>query len=105
MPGVRNSGHIAPRSTTMTTQPNGLTTRVAEYALQLSPEALSPEVVERTKQLLLDFLGVALGANTRWPLAGATVEGVRRLAGGASGASTVAGQNGRYLPQHAALLN
>src|SRR5205809_1666263 len=39
-----------------------LTERLVEYALALSYEDLPPEVVERTKCLILDTVGCALGA-------------------------------------------
>src|SRR2546422_11062248 len=39
-----------------------LTERLVEYALALSYEDLPPEVVERTKRLILDTVGCALGA-------------------------------------------
>ena len=39
-----------------------LTKRLVEYALALSYEDLPPEVVERTKCLILDTVGCALGA-------------------------------------------
>jgi 2-methylcitrate dehydratase PrpD len=39
-----------------------LTERLVEYAQALSYEELPPEVVERTKCLLLDTVGCALGA-------------------------------------------
>src|SRR5262245_12272258 len=43
-----------------------LTERLVEYALALSYEDLPPEVVERTKRLILDTVGCALGA-APWP--------------------------------------
>src|SRR5262249_60192175 len=39
-----------------------LTERLVEYAQSLSYEDLPPEVVERTKRLILDTVGCALGA-------------------------------------------
>jgi 2-methylcitrate dehydratase PrpD len=39
-----------------------LTERLVEYAQSLSYEALPPEVVQRTKCLILDTVGCALGA-------------------------------------------
>src|SRR5215831_4387542 len=42
------------------------TTRLMEYAQVLSYEDLPPEVVERTKRLILDIVGCALGA-APWP--------------------------------------
>ena len=39
-----------------------LTERLVEYAQTLSYEDLPPEVVERTKRLMLDTIGCALGA-------------------------------------------
>ena len=43
------------------TDATDLTRRVAAYGQQLRYEAISPEAIDRAKQLLLDFIGVALG--------------------------------------------
>jgi 2-methylcitrate dehydratase PrpD len=88
-----------------TTGTSGLTQRVADYALRLRFEAVSAKALDRTKQLLLDFLGVALGGVSYWPAAPAMLHGVRSLAVRSDGASTVVGQSKAYRRQDAALLN
>src|SRR4249919_476517 len=87
------------------TNPTDLTRRVAAYGGQLRYEAISPEAIDRAKQLLLDFIGVALGGAALWSEREALLRSVTALAAGASGDATVAGQNGGFVRQHAALLN
>src|SRR3954471_5348444 len=87
------------------TDAKDLTRRVASYGGHLRYEALSPEAIDRAKQLLLDFIGVALGGAALWSEREALLRSVSALAAGASGDATVAGQNGGCVRQHAALLN
>jgi 2-methylcitrate dehydratase PrpD len=84
---------------------NDLTRRVAAYGSQLKYDTLSPEALERAKQLLLDFLGVALGGASLWSDRDAMLRGVSSLAGGAPGDATVVGQRVGFVRQHAAWLN
>ena len=72
---------------------------------QLRYEAISHEAIDRAKQLLLDFIGVALGGAALWSEREALLRSVAALASGASGDATVAGQSGGFVRQHAALLN
>jgi len=83
----------------------GTTHAVASYALSLRPEAISAEAMDRTKQLFLDFLGVALGGRALAMTSPALLEGVRALAGGTQGPCSVAGDASGHAPQHAALAN
>src|SRR6185436_13746112 len=87
------------------TDATDLTRRVAAYGQQLRYEAISPEAIDRAKQLLLDFIGVVLGGATLWPEREAFLRSVTALASGAWGDATVAGQGGGFVRQHAALLN
>ncbi|MBI4233131.1 MAG: MmgE/PrpD family protein [Chloroflexi bacterium] len=84
---------------------DGLTERLAEHALAMTYEQLPPAVLERTKQLFLDFLGVALGAAGSADSSGAFEAGVRELARGQPGRCTVVGSQKLYPPHFAALLN
>src|SRR6185436_3095023 len=81
------------------TDATDLTRRVAAYGQQLRYEAISPEAIERAKQLLLDFIGVALGGAALWPEREAMVRGVSALAAGAAGDATVVSQRDRFLRQ------
>src|SRR3954466_8291720 len=87
------------------TERTDLTRRVAAYGGQLRYEAILPEAIDRAKQLLLDFLGVALGGAALWSECDAMLRSVSALASGAVGDSTVVAQREGFLKQHAAWLN
>lgn len=80
------------------------TVRLAEFALGIRYEDLPPAVVERTKALFLDFLGVAFGGRLA-ESAGPVLRAVGRLRAGQPGEATVVGERQGYPPQYAALLN
>ena len=74
------------------------TLRLADFALGLRWQELPQVVVQRSKELFLDFLGVACGgrlAESAGPL----------LRAGAVGEATVVGERELYPPHYAALLN
>jgi 2-methylcitrate dehydratase PrpD len=84
----------------------GVTARLAEYAVGLRYEQLPYEVVERIKQLFLDFLGVAFGAsNSGVDSTNIFHNGVQELVMGQSGECTVVGEPGTYPAHFASLLN
>lgn len=88
----------------MTIDTRSATLRLADHTLGLRFEGLSAPVVQRTKELFLDFLGVALGgrlAESTGPL----VQAVSRLRAGQPGQATVVGEGELYPPHYAALLN
>ena len=89
----------------MTEQGNGLSERLVDYTLGLSYENLPPEVVDRTKQLLLDFLGVALGGRVFAEVTGSVLQGARDLLNGQQGVCTVVGETEKFPAHFAALLN
>ena len=90
---------------TVKTTPKTLTEQVAGYALDLDYGAVPGEAVDRTKQLFLDFLGVAMGGRVLAPSGAAMVRGVEGVLSGAQGPCTVVGERGGYPPHFAALLN
>ncbi len=79
--------------------------RLCEYAVSLRLDDIPPEVVERTKQLFLDFLACTLGGHETAESAGPVGEAVANLVRGARGTCTVIGESDPYPPQYAALLN
>lgn len=89
----------------MGTTTKNVTARLAEYALQLGFDDVPNSVVERTKSLLLDFLGVAAGGRSVAESTGPIIGGVRALCDGARGVSTVLGESIRYPEHYAALIN
>lgn len=82
-----------------------LTERMVEHALGLTYQAIPPAVIDRTKQLFLDFLGVALGGRALGASSEALLGGVQKLADGAQGPCTVVGGREGQVPHFAALLN
>ena len=75
------------------------------YALNLRYEDIPPPVIERTKDLFIDFLACTLGGHAVADSTGPITAGVKALAGGSGGSCTVIGEVDNYPPQYAALLN
>ncbi|MDQ2763441.1 MAG: MmgE/PrpD family protein, partial [Pseudomonadota bacterium] len=76
--------------------------RLAEFAHSLRFEDIPSEVIEKTKDHMLDALGIAL-ASTGFEYASATRSGVAALGG--SGEATVLAYGDRLPPADAALAN
>ncbi len=89
----------------MATEATGVTTALVDYAQSIKYEDIPPEALERTKQLLLDFLGVAYGGLAVAESSPPIIDGVLDLAAGASGRSAVIGRPERLPAHYAALLN
>ena len=90
----------------MTANPTGgVTTALVDYAHSLKYEDIPPEVIERTKQMLLDFLGVAYGGLRVAESSAPIIRGALDLAAGAEGGSAVIGRPERLPAHYAALLN
>ncbi len=83
----------------------GITNALVDYAQNLKYEDIPPEVLERTKHMLLDFLGVAYGGLRTGESSGPVIDGVLDLASGAAGESAVLGRPERLPAHYAALLN
>ena len=83
----------------------GLTASLIDYAQTLDYDDLPAAVVERTKHLLLDFLGVAYGGLLVGESSAPIIDGVLDLSRGAVGRSTVLGRPERLPAHYAALLN
>ena len=69
----------------MKVQGRGLTEQLLDHTLELSYESLPPEVVDRTKQLFLDFLGVALGGRQFAEASASVLKGTQDLSNGQAG--------------------
>ena len=89
----------------MTGETPKVSDRLCEYAVSLGFEDLPAAVVERTKQLFLDFLACTLGGHRIADSSAPITRGVANLVRGAQGACTVIGEADLYPPQYAALLN
>ncbi|MBI2872403.1 MAG: MmgE/PrpD family protein [Chloroflexi bacterium] len=88
----------------MTTTAVNVSHRLAEYALSLKYEGVPEPVRRRTRELFLDFLGVALGGRqveSTPPILAAT----RALLSGGSGPCTVVGEAQTFPAHLAAMLN
>ena len=89
----------------MTVESKGLSEQLVDYTRGLSYESLPPEVLDRTKELFLDFLGVALGGRIYGDASGPIMQGVKNLSNGQTGPSTVVGETQKFPAHYAALLN
>ncbi len=89
----------------MTAQGKGLTEQLLDHTLELSYESLSPEVIDRTKQLFLDFLGVALGGRQFAEASSSVLKGTQDLANGQQGPCRVVGGKEMFPAHYAALVN
>ncbi len=88
----------------MTRVQRDVTTALADFCTGLRYEDLPPPVVQRTKELFLDFLGVACGGRTD-ESAGPLLRAVARLGGRGPDEASVVGEEERYVAHYAALLN
>jgi len=82
----------------------GLTRQIAEFAADLGYNDLPSEVVERTKLLILDIAGNVVRARHDAESTPSLLAAVERL-GLSDGACTVIGDDRRYAPTAAALIN
>ena len=89
----------------MATVQTAVTSSLASYALTLRYEDIPQPDVQRTQDLLLDFLAVALGGRQVAESTAPIIAGVKDLIGDARGGSSVIGESGRVPPHYAALLN
>ncbi len=88
----------------MTTVAGDVTTALADFVLGLRYEDLPQEVVQRTKELFLDFLGVACGGRLE-ESAGPLLRAVGRLGSRERQEASVVGEEDLYAAHYAALLN
>ena len=89
----------------MAIQSKLLTEDLVDYTLGLGHESIPPEVLDKTKQLFLDYLGVAFGGR-RFAEASPSIMGaVNDLSNGQRGPCTVVGDGERFPSHYAALLN
>ncbi len=84
------------------TSNGGITQTLAQFVAELSYEELSPEAVDRTKYLCLDFAGVTLRGSMT-PSAKAVVQAIEGV--GRSGPAVIIGTSSRALPEYSALAN
>jgi 2-methylcitrate dehydratase PrpD len=85
---------------------HGSTDALASYCATAASEPLPPDVRDRLKQHLLDFVGLTLGASEHAASSPSLFDAVETLAGGyEGGAATVLPTGERRAAEHAALLN
>ncbi|KAL2670329.1 hypothetical protein Neosp_014796 [[Neocosmospora] mangrovei] len=76
----------------------------AEFIANAEPSILSPTLISRLKEYLLDYLGVTIAASHEWESTEQIVQGIVAL-GARNGSSTVPLKGSNFLPQYAGLLN
>jgi 2-methylcitrate dehydratase PrpD len=88
----------------MANDSNGLTQAFVDYAGSLEYEFIPSQVLKRTKELVLDFLGVSLGG---WSTESTqpVLQAMQALAGGAPGDATVIGEKLGLPAHYASLVN
>ena len=82
----------------------GITRRVAEFAATIDGALLDPDVIERTRMLLMDQVGIAIRGRNDAGLSTPMAAALRRLGLG-SGNASVIGDAASYSPPAAALFN
>ena len=83
---------------------SGMTSRLANFAADLSYDDLPTEVIERTKLLIFDITGIMVRARHDAESTASMISAVERL-GLASGDCSVMGDTQAYAPTAAALVN
>jgi len=86
------------------TSASDATAELAAFTCDLQAGDLPKQVVQRLRECLLDYVGVAAFASFDTESSTAFRRGIRALAG-AGGDATVIGETETYPPQYAALLN
>ncbi len=81
------------------------TSQLAVFVASTAYESLSPQVIQKLKELLLDHIGVAASAAKMAESSKPFINAVVAFAGPQSGQSTVYATSHSFLPQYAALLN
>ena len=89
----------------MSYKKNEITNSLIDYALNLKYEDIPPAVIERTKQMFLDYLGVAYGGLVAAESSEPIIQGVLDLSRGSTGDCTVLGRSEKLPAQYASLLN
>ncbi|KAL1849873.1 hypothetical protein Daus18300_013130 [Diaporthe australafricana] len=77
----------------------------ANFASSLSPSSVPHEVTETLKKLVLDYIGVALGAVSYADSTPAFLAALEKLSVGESGRSTIFGRGSTFTQSTASLLN
>lgn len=84
---------------------DSVTTILAEFVSNTTYDTLSPVVVEKLKELLLDIIGVASAAAAAAESSEPFLNAILDFGGPQSGTSTVFTKGHNFAPQYAALLN
>tara|TARA_B110001454_G_scaffold214193_1_gene233583 strand:+ start:784 stop:2148 length:1365 start_codon:yes stop_codon:yes gene_type:complete len=84
---------------------NNITQLSLDYLSSIKFEDIPPEVIDRCKQLFLDYIGVALGGVYLADSSKSIMNGIHKLVSGAIGKSQVIGLPYQYPAHYAALLN
>ena len=84
---------------------NEITSALVDHALTLKYEEIPMEVINRTKQMFLDYLGVAYGGLIVAESSNPIIDGVIELSNGSKGECTLLGREEKLPPQYASLVN
>jgi 2-methylcitrate dehydratase PrpD len=84
---------------------HGMSEALASHCATTAFEPLPPDVRDRLKQHLLDFIGLTLGAHEHAASSPSLLDTVETLAGDTGGEATVLPTGEQRTPEHAALIN
>ena len=82
-----------------------VTPKLAAFVTSTEYEYLSPEILQKLKELLLDHIGVAASAATTAESSQPFINGIKAFSGSQTGHSTVYATGNTFSPPCAALLN
>ncbi|KAK5219253.1 hypothetical protein LTR72_008435 [Exophiala xenobiotica] len=85
--------------------PESVTELLAQFVATTSGDILTPDVSEKLKVLLLDYLGVSASAGLSAESSEKFVDGITSFSGAAEGRNTVLTKGSKFPQQYAALLN
>ncbi|ETN39951.1 uncharacterized protein HMPREF1541_06178 [Cyphellophora europaea CBS 101466] len=100
-----NGIHTNGGSSTANTAGEGATAAIATFASSFTADLLTPNVVQKLKELLLDYIGVGCAATVSADSTPAFLSQLKKTATGQTGLSTIYGLGSSFAPSTAALYN
>ena len=87
------------------TEPEAITTKLANFVANFNAQNMQPELVEKVKQLLLDILGVGILGSAVAESSAPFMNAIETLTAGFPGSTTVFGTGKKFPAPYAAMLN
>jgi 2-methylaconitate cis-trans-isomerase PrpF/2-methylcitrate dehydratase PrpD len=96
-----HEGHTSPYEA----EPEAVTTKLAKFIENFKPENMKPEMYEKTRELILDILGVSILGSAVAESSAPFTKAVETLTRGFPGTNTVFGTSKTFPAPYAAMLN